>query len=1036
MRHHKRLHALFALVALPFAAPASAAATDLFLSEIIEGSSNNKAVEIYNGTGAPVDLAAGGYTLQFYFNGGTTANFNLALSGTIADGDTLVVAPSNANATLLAAADLVSGTSWFNGDDAIVLRKGGNAGALLDVAGQIGLDPGSQWGAGLASTADNTIRRKATVCAGDTDGSDAFDPAGEWDGYATDTFDGLGSHTASCGGGSLPTDPAASTGASPASLAAGDATLLTVAVVPGANPASTGLTVSADLAAIGGSATQAFFDDGTNGDAVAGDLTFSYQATVTAGTAAGPKTLPVAVADAEGRSAAAGIALSVVARVDISDIQGQGIGSPLPVGTEVLTEGIVTARRANGYFIQSAPGDEDGDPATAEGLFVFTNSAPPAAAAVGNRLRVAGRVTQFSRTPHGYPLTQLGFASATVLATGQALPAPVLLDESVLSPGVSTAALGRYQGMRVQLPAAKVVGPTNAFGDFHVTLPQVARPAREPGIAVLDAVPLPAGNNIPRFDRNPERLRVESRGLEGGVALNVDAGTLIEGMQGVMYYDRGDFTLLIGDSSSLAISGGAYVAAVPAAEEGAVRVGSYNIENLSGGESVPLGRLGKLSEVFCQYLRNPDVVGLVEIANLETAQRLARAINDNEFGTCPDSPMYQAYLLSTSGSQRLGYLVKTAPLADGRPRVEVDSVTEQFVGDTLTAPDGSANGVLFDRAPLLLQGRVNGERGRSYPINVLLNHTLSLLDVNDVTPRAVWGTDGDRSRGKRLQQAIKVAELVESIQAADASAPLVLIGDYNAFDFNDGYVDVMGIIRGEPAPADQVLEYGASAVTRPLVNLIDTKPEAERYSYVFEGNTQTLDHALVNQAVLDSTEATLYHARVNSDFATDNAADPTVPVRTSDHDPLVADLVVPAFLDADLATTVFTPFKLVFDGQVVPFVATVRNRGESRALRPEITLRIDGAPAQVRQVLAAGWDCGAPVAVAGGSEVFCGRETPMAAGEIDFLLVNLEAVRLTPIDTVGLRAEADTRSNDTQAGNDAGAASTRVVGRPRWVWND
>lgn len=1036
MRPDPRLHALLFLLALPLAAPAGAAATDLILSELVEGSSNNKAVEIYNGTGAPVDLAASGYTLQFYFNGGTTANFTLALSGTIADGEAFVVAPSNANATILAAADQVSGTSWFNGDDAVVLRKGGAAGALLDVAGQIGFDPGTQWGTGLASTADNTIRRMASVCAGDTDGSNSFDPAGEWDGYATDTFDGLGSHTASCGGGSLPTDPGASGGASPASLASGDATLLTVVVTPGANPASTGLTVSADLSAIGGASSQAFVDDGSNGDAVAGDLTFSHQATVAAGTSAGPKVLPVAIADAQGRSAAADIALSVVARVDIAEIQGQGVGSPLPVGTEVLTEGVVTARRANGYFIQSPAGEEDGDPATAEGLFVFTNTAPPAAAEVGNRVRVAGRVTQFSRTPHGYPLTQLGFASATVLATGQALPAPVLIDESVLSPGVSTAALGRYQGMRVQLPAAKVVGATNAFGDFYVTLPTTPRPEREPGIAALDAVPLPPGNNIPVFDRNPERLRVESTGLAGGTALNVDAGTRVEGMEGILYYDRGDFTLLIGDNSGLAISGGAQIAAVPVAEEGAVRVGSYNIENLSGGESVPLNRLSKLSEVFCQYLRNPDVVGLVEIANLETAQRLARAINDNEFGTCPTSPQYQAYLLSTSGSQRLGYLVKTAPLADGRPRVEVLSVAEQFVADTLTAPDGTANGVLFDRAPLLLQARINGERGRSYPINVLLNHTLSLLDVNDVTPRAVWGTDGDRSRGKRLQQAIKVSQLVESIQAADATAPLVLIGDYNAFDFNDGYVDVMGIIRGEPVPADQVLLHGASAVTRPLTNLIGTKPEGERYSYVFEGNIQTLDHALVNEAVLDTTEATLYHARVNSDFATDNAADPTVPVRTSDHDPLVADLVVPAFLDADLATTVFTPFKLVFDGQVVPFVATVRNRGESRAIRPELTLRIDGAPAQVRQVLAAGWVCGTPVAVTGGSEVFCGREEPLAPGEIDFLLVDLEAVRLTPIDTIGLRVQAETRSNDTRAGNDAGSDSAKVVGRPRWTWGD
>ncbi len=64
--------------------------------------------------------------------------------------------------------------------------------------GQIGFDPGTEWGTGLTSTADNTLRRKATVCAGDPNGTDAFDPAIEWDGFATDTFGGLGAHTADC----------------------------------------------------------------------------------------------------------------------------------------------------------------------------------------------------------------------------------------------------------------------------------------------------------------------------------------------------------------------------------------------------------------------------------------------------------------------------------------------------------------------------------------------------------------------------------------------------------------------------------------------------------------------------------------------------------------------------------------------------------------------------------------------------------------------------------------------------------------------
>lgn len=72
---------------------------------------------------------------------------------------------------------------------------------MLDVIGQVGFDPGTEWGTGLTSTADNTLRRKDSICAGDASGGDAFDPSLEWDGFATDSFDGLGGHPDPCGGG-------------------------------------------------------------------------------------------------------------------------------------------------------------------------------------------------------------------------------------------------------------------------------------------------------------------------------------------------------------------------------------------------------------------------------------------------------------------------------------------------------------------------------------------------------------------------------------------------------------------------------------------------------------------------------------------------------------------------------------------------------------------------------------------------------------------------------------------------------------------
>jgi predicted extracellular nuclease len=178
---------------LPLAAPSStrAVSTELFFSEYIEGSSNNKALEIYNGTGAPVDLAAGGYSVQMFFNGSATAGLTLNLAGTVASGDVHVIAQSSANPTVLAQADQTNGAGWFNGDDAVVLRKGTT---VVDVIGQIGTDPGTEWGSGLTSTADNTLRRAAAIEAGDPIGSDAFDPSAQWEGFATDTFDGLGVH--------------------------------------------------------------------------------------------------------------------------------------------------------------------------------------------------------------------------------------------------------------------------------------------------------------------------------------------------------------------------------------------------------------------------------------------------------------------------------------------------------------------------------------------------------------------------------------------------------------------------------------------------------------------------------------------------------------------------------------------------------------------------------------------------------------------------------------------------------------------------
>jgi uncharacterized protein len=179
------------LVTLFIAMFASKSFSDVYFSEYIEGSSNNKALEIYNSGDAALDLSA--YKIEMYFNGAATVGTTINLNGTIASHGVFVVAHASANAQIMAKANLVNSSSWFNGDDAIVLKQGT---AVVDSIGQVGFDPGAEWGTGLASTMDNTLRR-ATAFSGDKNPNDEFIANAQWVGFATDTVDDLGQYSGS-----------------------------------------------------------------------------------------------------------------------------------------------------------------------------------------------------------------------------------------------------------------------------------------------------------------------------------------------------------------------------------------------------------------------------------------------------------------------------------------------------------------------------------------------------------------------------------------------------------------------------------------------------------------------------------------------------------------------------------------------------------------------------------------------------------------------------------------------------------------------
>ncbi|HEX2771800.1 MAG TPA: lamin tail domain-containing protein, partial [Micromonosporaceae bacterium] len=367
--------ALAAVGLVPSAA--SAAPTDLLISEYIEGSSNNKAIEIFNGTGGPVDLTAGGYVLQVYSNGAATPGLSVPLTGSVADGDVFVFAHASAVPEVLAQADQTTSAGLFNGDDAVVLRKGS---AAVDSLGQVGVDPGAEWGTGLTSTADNTLRRLPSVTTGDTNPTDPFDPAAQWSGLATDTFDGLGSH--STGGG--PVDQ-------PASLTCGGALVTERGTVASREVAATDSDDTiVDLAVTAVSPTPAAGTISRTSFTPAEAPGGTARATLTTSADLRPGSYSVRVTstDGDGTTASCTLSVQVTGVLAVGEVQGQTTDhesgkadrSPLAPtsgngtsSTLYEVRGVITQRTlartsagANqyGFFLQSRLGTEDGDPAT------------------------------------------------------------------------------------------------------------------------------------------------------------------------------------------------------------------------------------------------------------------------------------------------------------------------------------------------------------------------------------------------------------------------------------------------------------------------------------------------------------------------------------------------------------------------------------------------------------------------------------------------------------------------------------------------
>lgn len=568
----------------------------------------------------------------------------------------------------------------------------------------------------------------------------------------------------------------------------------------------------------------------------------------------------------------------------IMAIQGAGHSSPL-VGQRVTTSGIVTALAGNGFYIQDPEGD--GDIATSDAIFVFQGNNPAFRPAIGDAVTVEGAVSEF--TPGGaasrnLSQTQLGGAPViTVVSSDNPLPAAVLIGlEGRLPPSglIDDNAFAVFdpandpidffeslEGMLVTIAAPRVVAASNGFGEIFTVVDGGAGIDRFADRGVLAIAP---------DNYNPEKVQLQ---FGSGNPLNdletpmVDVGAIFADVTGVMSYAFGNFEVLVTEPVEVVFEPELQetVTTITAAED-RLTIASYNVLNLDpndadGDMDVALGRFDTLGRHIAVNLGAPDIVALQEVQDNSgsandgvtsaalTLQLLADAI------VAAGGPRYEVidnpFILDGRSGGQPGGNIRNAYLYNPE-RVSFDA-------DSLRTIGAQTPGQPFDgtRLPLIAEFGFNGET-----VTVVNNHfsskggsaaifgTEQPFEQRQDDPMVNGGVDA------RLAQAQAVKDFVDALKADDPDARVAVVGDFNEFEFNPPL----------------------SLLTETLTNLVETLPQEERYSFVFQGNAQTLDHILVSPTLAEGAE--FEFVRVNIEFA-------ERPETGSDHDPLVASLLIP-----------------------------------------------------------------------------------------------------------------------------------------------
>jgi len=561
-------------------------------------------------------------------------------------------------------------------------------------------------------------------------------------------------------------------------------------------------------------------------------------------------------------------------------------GDPFTVeGETVRTTGIVTAVADNGFYLQDPAGDED--VATADGLFVFTGDEPEVD--VGDELDVVGSVAEFfpgGAATRNVPTTQLSDAVVEVVSTGNPLPAATVIGQGGrIPPNVSIdddafadfqpAADGldffeSLEGMLVTAQNTVAVGPTNRFGEIFTVVDQ-----GDDATGLSERGTL----NIAPDDFNPEKVQIDFTNdlLTEIDTPSVDVGASLGDVTGVVNYDFGNFQILPTEAVTVTPSALEPETTALTGGDEQLTVASYNVLNLDpndadGDTDVADGRFAAIAEQIVTNLGAPDIVALQEVQNNdgevisdvaaadETLQLLVDEIAaaggpGYVFIDTPNVPV-------TTDDGELIRPVGGAPGGDIRNAFLYNPDRVDLVeGSVNTLTDGGDDSFPFfeGRIPLEATFAFNGEE-----VTLLNNHLSSkggsapILGTEQPFDARQEDPDVNGSLDQRRDQAGAVAARVEEILVADPDAKLVVLGDLNEFEFVSPVAEILG---------------------ENLTNLTDTLPEDERYSFIFQGNSQSLDHVLASEALAEGAEFDVVH--VNAEFAETDA-------RASDHEPLVA----------------------------------------------------------------------------------------------------------------------------------------------------